>query len=267
MVIGMGMDFIAPLFVPGNRPERFPKAASSGADAIIIDLEDAVPARDKAVARSNVRTGFTDLSVVVRINAHGTPFHDEDIVTVAGLDVAAVMVPKAEPGPIFDQACERLGNHRIVALIETAAGLAGARELARHGHVARLAFGSIDYCADLDCSHTREALLSARSELVLASRLAGLPAPVDGVTTDLHDPRAIKDDTRHAQGLGFGAKLCIHPSQILSVLDGFRPTEKEIEWATRILETDDGASVVDGAMVDEPVRIRARRILARVGNQ
>ena len=262
MVIKPRLGFVAPLFVPGHRPERFAKAAASGADAIIIDLEDAVPADAKEVARANVRAHVTDLPVLVRINGASTAWHADDLAAIASVPVAAVVLPKAEPGPQLGAVCAGAG-HYVVALVETASGLAGVRTTAAMPGVARLAFGSIDFCADLGCAHTRNALLAARSELVLASRLSGLLAPIDGVTTAINDPALATDDARYARDLGFGGKLCIHPKQVSAVLAGFRPDQAEVEWARRVLASGDGAVAVDGAMVDEPVRVRAHSILAR----
>ena len=149
-----------------------------------------------------------------------------------------------------------------IALIESARGLAAARDIARA--CGRLAFGSVDFAADLGCAHTREALLLARLELVLASRLAGLPAPLDGVTTAIHDDALVESDARHAAELGFGGKLLIHPKQVAAALRGFAPGEAEIAWARRVLAAGgDGAVAVDGMMIDAPVRLRAERILSR----
>lgn len=258
------LDFIAPLFVPGHRPERFEKAAASGADAIIIDLEDAVPTDAKSIARSSLRVDFTDLPVLIRINGEGTPWHWDDLGAALRLPIAGIIVPKSEMG----RGLERIGssalhNMPVVALIETARGLADARAIASLADVSRLAFGSIDFCADLGCAHTRDALLAARSELVLASRLASKPGPVDGVTTSLDDANLLESDARYAFELGCGGKLCIHPKQIPHVMKGFRPSADEIAWAERVLASGDGAIAVDGAMVDEPVRIRARSIIRR----
>jgi len=222
MVMKPRLEFVAPLFVPGHRPERFAKAAASGADAIIIDLEDAVPVEAKEVARANVRVDFTELPVLVRINGAGTAWHADDLAAIASVPVAAVVLPKAEPGPELGAACAGAG-HCVVALVETVHGLVGARTTATIPGVARLAFGSIDFCADLGCAHTRDALLAARSELVLASRLSGLPAAVDGVTAAINDPALARDDARYARDLGFGGKLCIHPQQVGAVLVGFQP--------------------------------------------
>ena len=256
------LDFIVPLFVPGNRPERFEKAASSGADAVIIDLEDAVAADAKDAARAALSGGFTDRPVLVRINGIGTPWHMADVAAVSGLPFAAMIVPKAEASEDFDALCAS-SPLPVVALVETARGLAEARRIAAAANVARLAFGSIDFCADLGCAHTREALLSARSELVLASRLAGLTEPIDGVTAAIDDAALVTSDARHARELGFGGKLCIHPRQVAAIRAGFRPDEAEIAWARKVLASGDGAAAVDGAMVDEPVRVRARSILKR----
>lgn len=260
------LSFTCPLFVPANRPERFGKAAASGADAIILDLEDAVAQADKDAARAALRVDFTALPVIVRVNGSDTPHYADDIAAVLALPVAAIMLPKAEPGKSLLALSGLPSAPPIIALIETAAGLAAAREIAAHAGVARLAFGSIDLCADLGCAHTRDALLSARSELVLASRLAGILAPLDGVTTAINDAEMAADDARHADGLGFAGKLCIHPRQVAPIRDGFRPTAANVEWAQRVLASGDGAVKVDGAMIDEPVRIRARHIIARSGN-
>jgi citrate lyase subunit beta/citryl-CoA lyase len=251
----------AALFVPADRPERFAKAAASGADAIIIDLEDAVAPAAKSAARDALRTpgALPDAAIIfIRVNAIGTGWHEADMAALAGLRIAGVMLPKAESA----QGIATI-SLPIIALIETARGLAAARAIAAAG-VAQLAFGSVDYAADLGLAHERDPLLCARAELVLASRLAGLPPPLDGVTLSIDDDAGIEDDARHAAKLGFGAKLCIHPRQIVAVHAGFAPSEADIAWAQRILATGEGGAVaVDGAMVDAPVRRRAEQILHR----
>jgi len=252
----------APLFVPATRPDRFAKAARSGTDAVILDLEDAVATAEKDAARAALTDGFTDLPVVVRINAAGTPWHGADIAALAGLDIAAVMLPKAESPDGVAEVGAALAGVPVIALVETAAGLAHARAIAAVPGVVRLAFGSVDFCADTGCAHRRDILLPARFELVLASRLAGLAAPLDGVTLRLDDPGPAGDDAAHARDLGMGGKLCIHPRQVETVRGAFAPTEAEVEWARRALASGDGAATVDGAMIDEPLRIRARAILA-----
>jgi citrate lyase subunit beta/citryl-CoA lyase len=257
-------DFIAPLFVPANRPERFAKAAASGADAVILDLEDAVRAQDKDEARQCVTTGFTHLPVILRVNGAGTPWHGADLVAALDTRPAGIMVPKAEFTPAFQAVCEKASRRGIgvIALLETARGIASAERIATIPGVTRLAFGSVDYAADIGCDHTRAALSHARSQLVLASRLAEKTQPLDGVTTDIEDGGRIQDDARYSRELGFGGKLCIHPRQISLVLDSWKPAPAEIAWATRIAGTE-GAVAIDGEMVDEPVRARARALLAR----
>ena len=257
----VGMNCVAPLFVPADRPERFEKAASSGADAVVLDLEDAVAAKAKVAARGNLRAGFADVPIFVRVNAVGTPWHDEDIARVEQLPIAGIVLPKAGRVQDLDQLHSR---HPVLALVETAMGLVSARALASHPKVARLSFGSIDYSADLGCAHDRAILLAARCELVLSSRAGDLVSPLDGVTGSLDDIALTEDDARHAGTLGFGGKLCIHPRQISAVFAGFRPSKGEIIWAEQVLAIGDGVAVLGAHMIDEPLRRRARLILARI---
>ncbi|KQT52487.1 MULTISPECIES: HpcH/HpaI aldolase/citrate lyase family protein [unclassified Aureimonas] len=253
-----------PLFVPADRPDRFEKAAAAGADAVILDLEDAVSPGAKDEARAALRGRFAPLPLLVRVNGLGTPWHEADMAALPGKGFSAVIVPKAESGAAFAALCAA-SPLPVIALIESARGLADARGVAATGQVARLAFGSIDFCADLGCAHTREALLAARSEIVLASRLAGLAAPIDGVTTAIDDASAVAGDARHARELGFAGKLCIHPRQIEAIRAGFAPDAAEVAWARKVLAGGAGAAAVDGTMVDEPVRLRARALLRQAG--
>lgn len=250
-----------PLFVPATHPERFQKAANSRADAVILDLEDSVADQDKARARENL---VFDLpcKVVVRVNAAQTRWHLEDLKALVGSKVSAIMLPKAQSAEDFTDLQRVFGmSVPVIALVETAAGLAAARELAHHPLVTQLAFGSVDYCANLGCAHSREALLAARSELVLASKLAGIAPPLDGVTTDLSNSDIASDDARHGRALGMGGKMCIHPKQVEPANAAFRPTPDEIEWARRVTAAGDGVVAMDGEMVDAPVRLRAAAIL------
>jgi len=259
----MVISIRAPLFVPANRPDRFEKAAGTDADAIILDLEDAVPDSEKDSARTNLSASFTGKPLIVRLNAAGTAWHEADVAALRTLLPAAVMLPKAEDAVAISRLWQALGSRvPVIALIESAKGLANARDIAALDGVARLAFGSIDYCADLGCAHKREVLLPVRSELVLASRLAGIAAPIDGVTAELNNPTLTFEDACHAKDLGMTGKLCIHPKQVTEVRRAFAPGEADIAWARRVLGSGDGAVAVDGVMVDEPVRIRARSILA-----
>jgi citrate lyase subunit beta/citryl-CoA lyase len=264
----VNLPCVTPLFVPGDRPERYGKAASSGADAIIIDLEDAVAPDAKTAARIALcRPGALPegVDIFVRVNACGTPWFGDDLAAIANLPpVAGVVLPKTETLEDVAAVSRRFPGMAVIALIETALGLAAIREIGRVDGVRRLAFGSIDFCADIGMSHQRDALLMARSEIVLASRLGALAPPIDGVTTVIDDATQIEDDARYAQGLGFGGKLCIHPRQIAPARRGFAPSAAESAWARRILAAGvEGAASVDGTMVDAPVRARARQILAR----
>lgn len=259
----MSPAFRAPIFVPADRPERFAKASASGADAVILDLEDGVSPQNKSIARESLATSFTELPVVIRINGADTPWYEADIAAVQSLNLAGVMAPKMEtPAAVLAHLATSAGRLPLLALVETALGLANAREIARAIPDGRLAFGSVDYAADLGCAHERSALAHARAEVVLASRLGGLPPPLDGVTTRFQDSEAVADDARYGRELGFGGKLCIHPSQPPLVLNAYRPTDAEIAWAVRVLASGEGAANLDGAMIDEPVRKRARQILA-----
>ena len=188
----------APLFVPADRPERFAKAATSGADAVILDLEDAVAEGAKETARSALRSDFTDKPVIVRVNAIGSAAFEADLAAVATLRPDAIMLPKAEDVHQIGALNDVLPCP-VIALIESARGLAIARKIAATKGVVRLAFGSVDFCADLGCAHAREVLLAARFELVLASRLAGISAPLDGVTVLLDDLSATSEDAAHAR--------------------------------------------------------------------
>lgn len=255
------------LFVPADRPDRWAKAFAAGADAVILDLEDAVAANAKDGARWALREG-RDVIVsapcpsLVRINARASEHHAHDLEAVRGLGLAGVMLAKAEAAVDVEATSAATGTP-VVALVESARGLAAARRIA--GACARIAFGSIDFAADLGSAHTRAALASARSELVLASRLAHRPAPIDGVTTNIKDPNLVRADAEYACELGFSGKLLIHPAQIAPAMDGFRPSDADVAWAERILAARGatGAVAVDGAMVDAPVFLRAEQILSR----
>lgn len=250
------------LFVPANRPERYAKAAAAGADAVILDLEDAVPADAKHDARDALVTGFSQRPLLLRVNADRTPWHDADIEVAQTLPFDAIILPKSEDATAVARFASEV-KKPVIALIESAMGLGNAREIARAEGVVRLAFGSVDFCADLGCMHQRDVLLPARFELVMASRLAGIAAPIDGVTMEMRAAEAAASDAAHARALGMGGKLCIHPAQIEPVMTAFRPSEAELEWARKVLASGDGAISVDGEMVDEPVRIRARAIVAQ----
>ena len=255
------------LFVPGNRPERFDKACAAGADAIIVDLEDAVPPAEKAAARAAVARWMSPAQpVLVRINAAGTEWFAADLELCRSPGVAGVMLPKAERIEDVLAVARAAGDRTVLPLIETAVGFQHAQVIAKTQGVQRLAFGSIDFQLDLGIDGEGEELLHFRSHLVLVSRIAGVQPPVDGVSTALDDPERLRADTLRARRLGFGAKLCIHPKQVAIVNACFRPSADEIAWARRVLEAAGaahGAAVaVDGKMVDLPVIRKAQEIVA-----
>lgn len=259
---------VAPLFVPGDRPERIAKAAHSGADAVIIDLEDGVAPENKDTARAALTGELPDnVPVFVRVNDRETAWHEADLAAVADSACTGIVLAATETGADIDAVRGAVGPDRaVVALIESAEGLAHARHIADEPSVARLAFGHLDFADDLGSAASREALLAARSELVLASRLGGLAPPLDGVTTAIQDTETVEDDARYAASLGFGGKMAIHPDQIAAIRAGFAPTESEVAWAESVLAAPgDGAAAAGGEMVDAPLRRRAKAVLARAG--
>jgi citrate lyase subunit beta/citryl-CoA lyase len=177
------------------------------------------------------------------------------------------MLPKADSTDAVAALRAASSDKPVLALIESAAGMANLRTLAGGG-IARIVFGSIDFQLDLDIADDDLALLPFRMRLVLASRVANLPPPVDGVTSALDDAVRIEQEARRARSLGFGGKLCIHPKQVTIVNAAFSPSPAELDWARRIVDAAGGAGgaavAVDGRMVDAPVLARARRLLAAV---
>lgn len=253
------------LFVPANLPERFEKAWSAGADAVIVDLEDAVPAAGKAAARAALAAWLTPARpVVVRINGAGTEWFAADLALCGAPGVAAVVLSKAEQGADVARVAAA-GARAVLPLIESAAGFGSLDAIARAPGVQRLLFGAIDFQLDLDIRGEREELLYFRSQLVLASRLAGIAAPVDGVTVALGDDAQLAGDAMHARRMGFGGKLRIHPKQLGEVHRCFRPGGEELAWARRVVaaaaQSEGAAVALDGQMIDRPVILRARRIL------
>jgi citrate lyase subunit beta/citryl-CoA lyase len=253
------------LFVPGSCPERYDTACAAGADAVIIDLEDAVPAAKKRAAREALASWLSpDHPVLVRINSADSEWFSDDLLVCGLPGVAGIVLPKAEHERDIAMSVAA-GAPSVLPLIESALGLWNAFELARSPKVQRLVFGAIDFSFDLSIRESHEPLLAFRSQLVLVSRVAGIAAPVDGVTVALNEPELLRDDTARARALGFGAKLCIHPKQLAVVHAAFAPSAKEVTWAQRVLHAAanaNGAAVaVDGKMVDRPVILTAQRVI------
>lgn len=257
------------LFVPGDRPDRAAKALASEADIIIIDLEDAVEEARRPFARSSVINILRDgaAKAVVRINGPESADHDADLELVAGLGLEdgllGVLIAKAESASAVEAVAARLRpGVEVLALVESAKGLACVQEIALARGLSRLALGAVDL--GLDLGSTADGVIDiARFQVVLASRVAGIAAPLDTPSVEILDLVSVAGSAAIARSFGFGGKLCIHPAQLAAVRQGFAPTAAEIEWAELIMATQDtGAAQIAGMMVDRPVFERARRILA-----
>lgn len=260
---------ISYLFVPGSRPERFDKAMAAGAGAVIIDLEDAVSPVDKDSARASVATWLSaDKPICLRINTPDTDWFASDLALCAHPGVAAVMLPKAAQVTDIER-LRKAGARRVLLLIESAQGFMNLSALAAAEGVERLAFGGIDFAVDLGIEGDDRELDYFRSQLVLASRVAGIAPPIDGVTTAINDTTVLASETLRGKRFGFGGKLCVHPAQLSVVHASYLPEAAEVDWAKRVLAAaaaSQGAAVaVDGKMVDRPVILKAERILAWAG--
>ena len=267
------------LFVPASRPERIAKALTSGADAVIVDLEDAVAPQDKEAARSALLGAFGQLRVaerarvLVRINAHGTPWFDGDLQALAQLvaqGAAGVVLPKAEAADAMALLLPALGTQGLlVPIIESVAGLHAIDAIARAPRVLRLAFGHLDFQVDagMACAEDETELVPVRLAVVLAARRAQLPAPIDGVTVNTQDAAVVQADAARALRGGFGGKLSIHPMQVAPINAAFAPTDAQLQRAQQVLAAAEaaqgGVCVVDGRMVDAPVIALAHKTLQR----
>jgi len=272
--LGFSTNF---LFVPGTRPERFMKALNSGASAVVLDLEDAVSEEDKDSARDAIRAAWPSFSseqrerLVIRINSPGSKFYSADLILAQELQVACLLIPKSESRDQLNGAALILPNTAIIPMIETAIGLDQLKDIANSNQVIRLALGNLDLQADLGmiCDRQETELQMARYQIVLASRLAQIAPPIDGVTPSIDDIERITDDSERAKRMGFGGKLCIHPKQVSVVNQAFTPTEDETSWAKRVIEADlaskGGAIKLDGKMIDRPVVLLAKRTMAIAG--
>ena len=252
------------LFVPGDRPDRFEKAYSSGADLVIIDLEDAVPRPGKAAARDHVEAWLgSGHRAAVRINGTETAAYSDDIQMLRRTSPTAVVLPKAEPEGVARLVAEAPLSLPVIALVETASGVLRAHETCSISGVVRAALGHLDLSAELGCDPYSSTISTAADMLVLASATAGLAGPLDGVCTDIDDDARLQLECDRAKQRGCTGKLVVHPRQVPFVRDSFRPRADEVEWARRVLTSAQDGSVfrLDGRMVDEPVLRRARRIL------
>ena len=267
---------VTALFVPGDRPERFAKAAGSGADVVIIDLEDAVALSDKPMALASTADALArgGVRALVRVNPVDSATHNTEITALLALTdwphhgLLGIVVPKAEqPASVAGLRASLPKDLALVPLVESAVGLVNALGLAQVSGVTRLAFGAIDFSLDVNADSADRFLDHARSGLVLASRAAGIAAPLDTPATEIRDEDAVAASARLARNFGFGGKLCIHPAQIAAVNAAFLPSQAEIEWARSVVGAEGGAAQVDGQMIDRPVTERAKRILAAAGKE
>ena len=262
------------LFVPATRPERIAKALGSGADAVIVDLEDAVADNLKVQARANL-DAFLDANpqarVLVRINA---PQHEQQAADLALCrrqpGVVAVLLPKAESAAQVELAAAC--GKPIWPIIESAKGLLELPAIVRAAGVERLTFGALDLGLDLGLASASVAALrildQARYAILLHSRLAQLAPPLDSVFPDIKNTQGMTRMAADARDMGFCGLLCIHPGQVALIHTAYMPRQEELEWARQVLAavaSGNGVFVVDGQMVDAPVIEHARRILRRAG--
>ena len=265
------------LFVPGNRAERFSKAAASGAQRIILDLEDAVALPDKAAARHAIHDwmhatvpGHAPQRWMVRIHDVRSDVFAEDLALLRTLPACGVMLAKTESGTDLQLVRDAMqADTELLALVETACGIAACPSIANHPAVTRLALGTLDLMVDLNVPADSPTITWAAAQLIVTSRAAGLAAPVAGVTSSVL-PEHTLADMQLALRLGFGAKMCIHPAQLAAVSRALAPPPDEVKWAQEVVAAWDaanaakspsGALQVDGKMVDKPVYLQAQRLI------
>lgn len=261
------------LFVPGHRPDRFEKARAANPLGVILDLEDAVPPTEKITARRAIgdylATAGDGAPLLVRLNPASTRAGLDDLAAVAdgALPAHGLVLAKVEdPRDIWLARSHAPSGTPILAAIETALGVRRAAEIAlalRNGDA--LGFGGVDFAADIGSEVSWEALLAARSALVQAAA-CGRVATFDVPYLSISDAEGATAETRRVRALGFTGKLAIHPAQVEPIRAAFRPTAAEVEHAHKVLAAMDaaqgGAAQVDGKMIDLPVALAARRIVA-----
>ncbi len=277
MVIPSPLLLRSLLFVPATRPDRFQKAFDSGADAVVIDLEDSVEPARKAEARRTAGQWLTTSppsrsACFVRVNAPGFPWQDDDLEWLATVSsrVEAVVLPKAETASAIVDVADAAPGRRVVPLLETARGILHAGEiLTARAEIPAVLFGAEDLTAELGIPRTVDGdeLLYARSRVVLAAATIGAD-PIDAVWVHLAPPDALRADAMRAKALGFRGKMAIHPDQVPIINQVFSPSADEVAAARRLVEADerarktgDGVFRMDDTMVDAPVIKRARRVL------
>lgn len=264
------------LFVPADRADRFDKALASGADGVIVDLEDAVAPARKQFARETLARWLalaSRSSVLVRVNGVDSKEHREDVALCGAEGVSAIVLPKAEDSGAI-AAVHAASRKPLLPIVETARGLGNLRSIATATGVVRLCLGKEDLTVDmaLDSSASGAAAFMdhARYEIAMESRIAGLAAPVDGVHIQIDDIDGLRRSAKHAAGFGFCGMLAIHPRQVAAINEVFTPRAEEVSWASAVLAEAAGRDGVgafsyQGIMIDGPVLQRARLILKRAG--
>jgi len=267
------------LFAPAVRPDLLRKMPRTGADAIVIDLEDATPPDAKDTGRAEMRSAVADLAgqlpILVRVNDDTTPWHDDDLDSLPTEGLAGIVVPKIETIAGLDSLAERLTarglDMSVIGGVETALGVADARSLLAHDVISAAYFGAEDFIADLGGVRTasNDEVAYARAQVALAGRLADVTV-IDQIVADFTDDDRCLQECLQARAMGYGGKLCIHPSQVAIANEAFLPSSEEIDRARRLLEAYDNAKAqgvasvaFEGQMVDEPVARQARRVLAQ----
>lgn len=253
------------LFVPGDRPDRFAKAAAAGADGVILDLEDGVSFERKDEARDHVRAALEGgFEAIVRVNPPGTSNGVADLEMLAALRARAVMVPKvADAGECLDAGALVRGL-ALLPLIETVAGMSAVEQIAAAPAVTAIAFGAYDFSAELGARPARDVLAPYRARVVLAARNAGITA-LDSPYAELDDADALRGEATWAAACGFDGKLAIHPKQVAVLNDAFRPTPEELAAARATIEAGErhGAVRRGSEMIDAAMVAAARRVIAR----
>jgi len=254
------------LFAPGHNEKLLLKVFDAGADAVMLDLEDAVPSELKERARAQVREVLlSHPEAWVRINKPGSDLANADLATVVAL-CSGIRIPKVEAAADVEWVAERAPGLPLTCTVETALGVVRAFEIASHPRARDLCYGGADLSRDLQVEDGGDGTLYARSALVVASRGAGKGAPIDGAYTRTGDLEGLSRAAEAARRLGYFGKSAVHPRQVPIINHVFQPTAAELSWARRVLdafELSGGAAtrLDDGEFVDVPVAERARRIL------
>ena len=253
------------LFAPGHNSKLLAKVFDAGADAVMLDLEDAVPPEAKDTARRAVAEVLPTHLAWVRVNAAGTPWCAADLDAV-GEHAFGIRIPKAESAADVAWVRARAPGKPIIAAVESARGVFAAAEIAAAPGVVHLAMGGVDLARDLGAGSSNLATLYVRSHLVLASRIAGIEPPIDSVYPHLDDDSGLREQAAFARMLGFFGKSAIHPRQLPILHEVFTPTAEEISWAREVIAAFDAAGgealrLSSGEFVDLPVADRARRLL------